>query len=344
MAATVLLRLAALTGEDRYRAAAERAIGTLGPLLERHPTAFAQWLCALAVAHRAFHGGRDRRRAGVGDAAGARRRRSIAATTRSASRRRRPTPATSSVPLLHDRFALDGRPTAFVCHGFACRLPGHRARGPRGAPCRNLRRAPPVVVPRPAATVVLVRPGPRGPEVLLTRRPSTMAFGPGLHVFPGGALDPSDAAAGGRPVRRAPRSGSWREEVGIDVAAGRPGPACRDGSRRPAARAGTTRASSSPTCPTGRRSCADPREVADHRWMTPRDALAEMAAGDDRPVAADEHDAASSWRRRATSTTSAAISRPLAPAADPVARARVAVHRPAHVRGAGAIPGQSVDA
>ncbi len=48
------------------------------------------------------------------------------------------------------------------------------------------------VVPRPAATVVLLRSGPRGPEVLLTRRPSTMAFGPGLHVFPGGALDVDD--------------------------------------------------------------------------------------------------------------------------------------------------------
>jgi recombination protein RecT len=45
---------------------------------------------------------------------------------------------------------------------------------------------------RPAATVVVMRDGPDGPEVLLTRRPSTMAFGPGLHVFPGGALDPAD--------------------------------------------------------------------------------------------------------------------------------------------------------
>jgi uncharacterized protein YyaL (SSP411 family) len=27
------------------------------------------------------------------------------------------------VPLLADRVALDGRPTAYVCRGFACRLP-----------------------------------------------------------------------------------------------------------------------------------------------------------------------------------------------------------------------------
>jgi 8-oxo-dGTP pyrophosphatase MutT (NUDIX family) len=49
--------------------------------------------------------------------------------------------------------------------------------------------------PRPAATVAILRDAPRGPEVLLTHRPSTMAFGPGLHVFPGGALDPADGDA-----------------------------------------------------------------------------------------------------------------------------------------------------
>ncbi len=46
---------------------------------------------------------------------------------------------------------------------------------------------------RPASTVVVMRDGPDGPEVLLTQRPTTMAFGPGLHVFPGGALDPADS-------------------------------------------------------------------------------------------------------------------------------------------------------
>lgn len=46
--------------------------------------------------------------------------------------------------------------------------------------------------PIPAATVVLIRPGPSGPEVLLTRRPATMAFGPDIHVFPGGRVDDSD--------------------------------------------------------------------------------------------------------------------------------------------------------
>ena len=46
--------------------------------------------------------------------------------------------------------------------------------------------------PRPASTLVLLRQSPGGAEVLLTHRPSTMAFGPGLHVFPGGAVDAAD--------------------------------------------------------------------------------------------------------------------------------------------------------
>jgi glyoxylase-like metal-dependent hydrolase (beta-lactamase superfamily II)/8-oxo-dGTP pyrophosphatase MutT (NUDIX family) len=49
-------------------------------------------------------------------------------------------------------------------------------------------------VPRPAATVVLLRPGPAGLEALLTHRPATMAFAPDVHVFPGGRVDAGDAA------------------------------------------------------------------------------------------------------------------------------------------------------
>lgn len=63
------------------------------------------------------------------------------------------------------------------------------------AAARALRRPPGEAPspPRAAATVVLVRPGPVGPEVLLTQRPATMAFAAGIHVFPGGRVDPDDA-------------------------------------------------------------------------------------------------------------------------------------------------------
>jgi 8-oxo-dGTP pyrophosphatase MutT (NUDIX family)/glyoxylase-like metal-dependent hydrolase (beta-lactamase superfamily II) len=59
--------------------------------------------------------------------------------------------------------------------------------------------------PRPAATVVLIRPGSEGgstggSEVLLTLRPATMAFAGDMYVFPGGAVDPADAD--GRLVAR----------------------------------------------------------------------------------------------------------------------------------------------
>jgi 8-oxo-dGTP pyrophosphatase MutT (NUDIX family) len=48
-------------------------------------------------------------------------------------------------------------------------------------------------VPVPAATVVVLRPATPEPEVLFVERPSTMAFAPGLHAFPGGRVDPGDA-------------------------------------------------------------------------------------------------------------------------------------------------------
>ena len=53
-----------------------------------------------------------------------------------------------------------------------------------------------LVVPIPAATVVVLREAPAGFEVLLTHRPPTMAFAAGMHVFPGGRVDAADAATG----------------------------------------------------------------------------------------------------------------------------------------------------
>lgn len=51
-------------------------------------------------------------------------------------------------------------------------------------------------LPRPAATVVLLRPGPTGDlEVLLTRRKESLAFFGGAYVFPGGRIDSADLLA-----------------------------------------------------------------------------------------------------------------------------------------------------
>ena len=122
MATTVLLRLAALTGEARYRTAAERALASVGPYLDRHPTAFAQWLCALELAHA---GSTEVAIVGEPDVDGTRGLISVLDRGYRPFRVQAssPTPGESSVPLLAGRFALDGRPTAFVCHDFACRLP-----------------------------------------------------------------------------------------------------------------------------------------------------------------------------------------------------------------------------
>lgn len=51
---------------------------------------------------------------------------------------------------------------------------------------------PEEVVPRAAATLVIVRDGAEGLEVLLTVRPKHMRFMGGASVFPGGALAPTD--------------------------------------------------------------------------------------------------------------------------------------------------------
>lgn len=47
---------------------------------------------------------------------------------------------------------------------------------------------------RPAATIVLTRAGTNGPEVLMGQRGAGAAFMPSKYVFPGGAVDRTDAA------------------------------------------------------------------------------------------------------------------------------------------------------
>ena len=58
--------------------------------------------------------------------------------------------------------------------------------------------APPAahaVVPRAAATTLVLRDSARGPEVLMVKRSPNASFMPGAYVFPGGAVDAADAEA-----------------------------------------------------------------------------------------------------------------------------------------------------
>ena len=50
--------------------------------------------------------------------------------------------------------------------------------------------------PRPAATVVVLRPAQDAYEVLLVRRNDRVAFMAGAFVFPGGRVDPGDHVSG----------------------------------------------------------------------------------------------------------------------------------------------------
>ncbi|MEA2677098.1 MAG: uncharacterized protein QOJ81_1239 [Chloroflexota bacterium] len=119
MAAEVLLRLAAFTGDAKYRDAAEAALSGVVAVACRHPTAFAQWLNALTFA--------------VGDVveiaiAGEPDSPDVQSLLSVVRAGYRPLSVLASgnagaVPLLDDRPQRDGRATAYVCRNFACRAP-----------------------------------------------------------------------------------------------------------------------------------------------------------------------------------------------------------------------------
>ena len=122
MAVRVLLRLAAWTGDGAYRSAAERAMRTVVPFVGRYPTGFAQWLGAMDLAlapvvEIAIVGEPDSPATLA-----------LLAEVRSGYRPNQvvalgPDGAPSAVALLRDRPAIGGRSSAYVCRGFACRLP-----------------------------------------------------------------------------------------------------------------------------------------------------------------------------------------------------------------------------
>jgi 8-oxo-dGTP pyrophosphatase MutT (NUDIX family) len=91
-----------------------------------------------------------------------------------------------------------------------------------------VRAKPPIVRPRDAASLIVLRGKGRDLELLAGRRPKTVKFMPGVWVFPGGAIDPEDrqpwrveTAAAHLPPRlarsaRAALRETW-EEAGVLV-------------------------------------------------------------------------------------------------------------------------------
>ena len=165
--------------------------------------------------------------------------------------------------------------------------------------------------PAPAATVILLRPAAGGgePEVLLTRRPTTMAFAGGMHVFPGGRVDAADrdpdaAARSARSPDEAARAlgdnlppvdalalhvaviRELAEEAGVSLedADGR----LRTDRLAPIAHWVTPRFMPRrfstwffvADLPPGAEPVFAADEVTEHRWVTPTVALEQLAAGE----------------------------------------------------------------
>jgi hypothetical protein len=124
-AAHGLLRLAQFTGHHEYEQAGVSALRVVHEGMRRAPSGFGHALSALDLY---LDGGREV--AIVGDPESPETR----ALVGEVRRQFRPNlvlavaapgdaAASEEIPLLRDRIAQDGRPTAYVCRRFACRLP-----------------------------------------------------------------------------------------------------------------------------------------------------------------------------------------------------------------------------
>ena len=123
VAADLLTRLALLTDDRRYAAAAEGITTALGAIAGQHPTSFGRLLCALD-----FVIGRPREIVIIGPA-GAEETRALKRAVfgrflpnRVVAGADGPT-AAPTIPLLQDRPLRDGKPTAYVCEGYVCQSP-----------------------------------------------------------------------------------------------------------------------------------------------------------------------------------------------------------------------------
>ena len=146
----------------------------------------------------------------------------------------------------------------------------------RPPPGEELRGEAPVVRPRQAATVVLLRGGDQALEVLLVQRNPTLRFMGGAWVFPGGAVGAGEGADG----HRAAALRELEEEAAVRLA----GP----GQLVPFSRwitpaEVTVRFDTHffvALCPEGAEPRPDGHECVQARWFTPRAAL-DAGAGDE---------------------------------------------------------------
>src|SRR3954451_13623576 len=133
-------------------------------------------------------------------------------------------------------------------------------------------------VPRPAATVILLRGADRALEVLLAQRNPQARFMGGAWVFPGGAVSVQDGE--GEAALRAAAVRELREETGIELT---------DPDRLLGFSRWITPAEVKirfdtwfflATVPDGAQPKVDGREMVDARWFTPAAALQAAADGE----------------------------------------------------------------
>jgi uncharacterized protein YyaL (SSP411 family) len=118
----LLLQLGALEGEARYIDPAETVLRAIAPTAAQYPTAFAGWLCAID-----FGLGPQLQLAIAGSLEDP----AVHSLAAVANRRFVPNlvlagglPTTPGLSrLMAERQLLDEQPTAYLCQGFACRLP-----------------------------------------------------------------------------------------------------------------------------------------------------------------------------------------------------------------------------
>ncbi|MGB2895142.1 MAG: thioredoxin domain-containing protein [Anaerolineales bacterium] len=122
LAASLLLKLAALNGDENYAAIAHTALRNVVTTAERIPSSFAAWLNALDFAL-----GPQLQLALIGDPADEKFQRLMQVSDQSflprLVRAGGQQHEEGAPTLLSNREPLDGNPTAFLCQGFACKLP-----------------------------------------------------------------------------------------------------------------------------------------------------------------------------------------------------------------------------
>ena len=120
-----LLRLAIVTGLERYETIALQALRPMADIMQKYPSGFGRYLSALD-----FHLGPVAEVALVWPPGGER---GAALLAETLFRRYQPnrvvvgaaagSPGAAGLPLLTDRGAVDGKPTAYVCRRYVCQLP-----------------------------------------------------------------------------------------------------------------------------------------------------------------------------------------------------------------------------